>query len=107
MQSTEARLADNHDNLLRYGAALITRWNTLQTELQRELFDDAGSMGALLDTATLRSRLRAAYNPSLKARAPSPKTAAVPAADGLNADTPTVFRSELSAILVPSVRTSP
>jgi hypothetical protein len=31
------------------GAALITRWNTLQTELQRELFDDAGSMGALLD----------------------------------------------------------
>ena len=33
------------------------RWNTLQTELQREPFDDAGSMGALLDTATLRAQI--------------------------------------------------
>ena len=39
------------------GAALIVEWNTLQTELQRELFDDAGSMGALLDTATLRAQI--------------------------------------------------
>jgi hypothetical protein len=59
----EATLAADEEHILRcLGAALITRWNTLQTELQRELFDDAGSMGALLDTATLRSRLRAAYN---------------------------------------------
>ena len=26
-------------------------------ELQRELFDDAGSMGALLETATLRAQI--------------------------------------------------
>ena len=39
------------------GTALIMRWNTLQTELQRELFDDAGSIGGLLDTATLRAQI--------------------------------------------------
>ena len=39
------------------GAALIMQWNTLQTELQRELFDNAGSMGELSDTATLRGQI--------------------------------------------------
>jgi hypothetical protein len=54
----EATLAADEEHILRcLGAALITRWNTLQTELQRELFDDAGSMGALLDTATLRAQI--------------------------------------------------
>ena len=39
------------------GAALIMQWNTLPTKLQRELFDNAGSMGKLLDTATLRGQV--------------------------------------------------
>jgi hypothetical protein len=53
-----ATLAADEEHILRcLGAALIMRWNTLQTELQRELFDDAGSMGALLDTATLRAQI--------------------------------------------------
>jgi hypothetical protein len=48
--ASEATLGADEEHILRcLGAALITRWNTLQTELQRELFDDAGSMGALLD----------------------------------------------------------
>ena len=56
--ASEATLAAEQEHILRcLGAALIMRWNTLQTELQRELFDDAGSMGALLDTATLRAQI--------------------------------------------------
>ena len=39
------------------GAALILKWNTLPTKLQKELFDNAGSMGELLDTATLRGQV--------------------------------------------------
>ena len=55
---SEATLAADEEHILRcLGVALIMRWNTLQTELQRELFDDAGSMGALLDTATLRAQI--------------------------------------------------
>ena len=56
--ASEAPLAAEEERILRcLGAALIMRWNTLQTELQRELVDDAGSMGALLDTATLRAQI--------------------------------------------------
>jgi hypothetical protein len=56
--ASEATLAADDEHILRcLGAALIMRWNTLQTEVQRELFDDAGSMGALLDTATLRAQI--------------------------------------------------
>jgi hypothetical protein len=56
--ASEATLGADEEHILRcLGAALIMRWNTLQTELQRELFDDAGSMGALLDTATLRAQI--------------------------------------------------
>jgi hypothetical protein len=39
------------------GAALVMEWNTLPTGLQRDLFDDAGSKGELLDTATLRGQI--------------------------------------------------
>jgi len=39
------------------GAALIIQWNTLPTKLQREHFDNAGAMGELLDTATLRGQI--------------------------------------------------
>ena len=56
--ASEVTLAADEEHILRcLGAALIMRWNTLQTGLQRELFDDAGSMGALLDTATLRAQI--------------------------------------------------
>src|SRR5450755_751462 len=36
------------------GAALIMEWNTLPTGLQRDLFNETGSNGELLDSAILR-----------------------------------------------------
>ena len=39
------------------GAALIMQWNTLPRKLQRELFDNAGAMGDLLNTDTLRGQV--------------------------------------------------
>ena len=46
------------DTVLRcLGAARIMRWNTLPAKLQKELFDDAGDMGELLDTSTLRGQI--------------------------------------------------
>jgi hypothetical protein len=33
------------------------QWNTLPAKLQRELFDDAGDMGELLDTSALRGQI--------------------------------------------------
>ena len=51
-------LAEEEERILRYlGAALIMQWNTLPTKLQRELFDNAGSMGELLETAALRGQI--------------------------------------------------
>ena len=56
--TSEATLVAEEEHILRcLGAALITQWNTLPTELQRELFDNAGSMGELLDTAALRAQI--------------------------------------------------
>lgn len=39
------------------GAAVIMQWNTLPTLLQREIFDSAGSVGKLLETAALRGQI--------------------------------------------------
>jgi hypothetical protein len=39
------------------GAAVMLQWNTLPKKLQRELFDTAGSMGELLETAALRGQV--------------------------------------------------
>ena len=51
-------LAADEERVLRYlGAALIMQWNTLPTKLQRELFDNAGAMGELLDTTALRGQI--------------------------------------------------
>jgi hypothetical protein len=51
-------LAAEEEHVLRcLGAALIMQWNTLPTKLQRELFDNAGSAGELLDTAALRGQI--------------------------------------------------
>jgi hypothetical protein len=33
------------------------RWNTIPTKLQRELFDTAGSLGDLLQTAELHGQI--------------------------------------------------
>jgi hypothetical protein len=56
--ASEAALAVEEEHVLRcLGAALIMQWNTLPTKLQRELFDNAGSMGELLDTADLRGQI--------------------------------------------------
>jgi hypothetical protein len=50
--------SDEEDAVLRrLGAALIMRWNTLPAKLQKELFDDAGDMGELLDTSALRGQI--------------------------------------------------
>ena len=55
-----AALADNdeEDLILRcLGAAVITRWNTIPTKLQKELFDNASSMGELLQTDLLKGQI--------------------------------------------------
>ena len=57
-QSCSVILAEEEENILRYlGAALIMQWNTLPAKLQRELFDNADSMGELLETASLRGQI--------------------------------------------------
>lgn len=54
-------VADNDDeeaHILRcLGAAVIMRWNTIPTKLQKELFDHASSMGELLQTEVLKGRI--------------------------------------------------
>ena len=51
-------LTAEEDTVLRcLGAALIMQWNTLPAKLQKELFDDAGDMGELLDTSALRGQI--------------------------------------------------
>lgn len=54
----DATLAAEEEHILRcLGAALIMQWSTLPAKLQRELFDNAGAMGELLDTGTLRGQI--------------------------------------------------
>jgi hypothetical protein len=51
-------LAATEEHVLRcLGAAVIMQWNTIPKELQRELFDSAGSIGKLADVATLRGQI--------------------------------------------------
>jgi hypothetical protein len=51
-------LAQEEEHVLRcLGAALILQWHTLPRELQRELFDGAGSMGEVMSTADLRGQI--------------------------------------------------
>ncbi len=57
-RSNGITLADEEEHVLRcLGAALIMQWNTLPTKLRRDLFDNAGSMGKLLETAALRGQI--------------------------------------------------
>jgi hypothetical protein len=39
------------------GASVIMQWNTLPTKLQRELFDNASSVGELLETGTFKQQM--------------------------------------------------
>ncbi len=51
-------MAAEEEHVLRcLGAALIMQWNTLPTNLQRELFDGAGSMGKIMDVGALRAQI--------------------------------------------------
>jgi hypothetical protein len=46
------------DQVLRcLGAALVMQWDAVPVKLQRELFDNAGDMGGLLDTPALRGQI--------------------------------------------------
>jgi hypothetical protein len=57
-QSRGAALAVEEEYVLRcLGAALIMQWNALPTTLQPEVFDTAGSVGKLLETAALRGQI--------------------------------------------------
>jgi hypothetical protein len=51
-------VAEIEGHILRcLGAAVIMQWNTISTKLQRELFDTAGSLGDVLQTAALRGQI--------------------------------------------------
>lgn len=53
-----AALTADEEHVLRcLGAALIMQWNALPTMLQREIFDTAGSVGRLVETAGLRGQI--------------------------------------------------
>ncbi|WP_244066141.1 hypothetical protein [Bradyrhizobium sp. Ce-3] len=57
-QPRGAALASEEERVLRcLGAAVIMQWNALPTTLQREIFDSAGSVGKLLETAELRGQI--------------------------------------------------
>jgi len=49
-----SHVAEEPDNILKFlGAALIMRWNTLPTKLQRELFEHADGIGDTYQAASL------------------------------------------------------
>jgi len=49
---------DDEDRILRcLGAAVIMRWNTIPTKLQKELFDNASSVGDLLEAGALKGQI--------------------------------------------------
>ena len=51
-------LADEEEHILRcLGAAVIMQWNTIPTKLQRELFDNASSVGELLQANELKGQI--------------------------------------------------
>ena len=56
-EEDEEKEAGEEQVLRCLGAALIMQWNTLPSKLQRELFDNAATMGELLDTRTLRGQV--------------------------------------------------
>ena len=58
VQKRTDAVAEIEEHILRcLGAAVIMQWNTIPTKLQRELFDTAGSLGDVLQTAALRGQI--------------------------------------------------
>jgi hypothetical protein len=54
----EVLVAEEEEQVLRcLGAAIIMQWNSLPTSVQREIFDTAGSVGKLWETAALRGQI--------------------------------------------------
>jgi hypothetical protein len=50
--------AEEEAHILRcLGASVIMQWNTLPTKLQKELFDNASSVGELLQTSAFRQQM--------------------------------------------------
>lgn len=55
---TSSELAVEEEHVLRcLGAALLMQWNQIPAPMQRELFDTAGAVGELHDTAALRGQI--------------------------------------------------
>jgi hypothetical protein len=53
-----AALADEEEQILKcLGAAVLMRWNTVPTKLQRELFDCASTIGDLQQTTPLKGQI--------------------------------------------------
>jgi hypothetical protein len=51
-------LAEEEEKILRcLGAAVLMRWNTVPTKLQKELFDCASTLGDLLQTTPLKGQI--------------------------------------------------
>lgn len=51
-------LTEEEGRILRcLGASVIMQWNTLPTKLQRELFDNASSVGELLETGAFKQQM--------------------------------------------------
>jgi hypothetical protein len=51
-------LTEEEGHILRcLGASVIMQWNTLPTKLQRELFDNASSVGELLQTGAFKQQM--------------------------------------------------
>jgi hypothetical protein len=51
-------LAEEEDQILKcLGAAVLMRWNTVPTKLQRELFDCASAIGDLQQTTPLKGQI--------------------------------------------------
>ena len=51
-------LAEDEEQVLRrLGAAVIMRWNTLPTKLQKELFDGASAVGNLLEAGAVKGQI--------------------------------------------------
>jgi hypothetical protein len=61
-RDSRTALAEEEEQILKcLGAAVLMRWNTVPTKLQRELFDCASSIGDLQQTTPLKGAMRASF----------------------------------------------
>ena len=69
------------------GAALIMQWSTIPRELQRELFDTAGALGDVMQTASLRGQIaRFLHSHNEKDNSAAGETSLPSATDGSSDD---------------------